>query len=74
MAYYSYKRARDAIPKDFFEEYERKWKEDRGEEFECSCDYDGDLWCMAADYIEYLHKQIAALKCLSTGVDGGQER
>jgi hypothetical protein len=70
MAYYNYKRVRDAIPKDFYEEYERKWKQDNDQDFECSCDYDGDLWCMAAAYIEHLHKQIDALT--SPGAGGGK--
>jgi hypothetical protein len=62
MAYYNYKHVRDSIPKDFYENFEKKWKEETGNEFECSAHYDGDLWIMASDYIDHLHAVIKSLE------------
>ncbi len=65
MAYYNYKRVIKAIPRDWAEAYEKQWLEECGHEFEGTCDYDGDLWCMAADYIEHLHSTSANVRALS---------
>lgn len=46
MAYYNYKRVKDLIPQFIIDQQD--------EDYEGSCDYDGDLWCAAADYIKYL--------------------
>lgn len=56
MAYYNYKRVRDLIPQSFSELWEKNWKEETGQEYDGSADYDGQLWCLAADYIEHLKK------------------
>lgn len=65
MAYYNYKRIYSAVPADFQEAYEAKWKEENGAEFEGTADYDGDLWCLAADYIEHLKAQVDRVSTLS---------
>lgn len=62
MAYYNYKRLRDAIPGEWKKEFEKKWLEETGEEFQGTADYDGDYWCMGADYIEYLHSELEKYK------------
>ena len=54
MAYHNYKLVRDIIP-DFI-------IEQQGGYYEGSCDYDGDLWCAAADYINYLLNKIKELE------------
>jgi len=58
MAYYNYKRVRDLIPDDFRASFEAAWKEETGEEFDGSADYDGSLWCLAADYISDLQSRL----------------
>lgn len=62
MAYYNYKRVRDLIPEAFTKEFEVQWLEDTGREFEGSADYDGDLWILAAVYIEAIQNKINELK------------
>ena len=58
MAYYNYKRVRDLIPEDFRTKFESSWKEETGEEYDETCDYDGTLWILAAHYIEYLQDRL----------------
>ena len=57
MAYYNYKRVRDIIPNEFEETWKKNWLEETGQEYDGSADYDGELWILAADYIEYLQKK-----------------
>jgi hypothetical protein len=57
MAYYSYKRVLELIPKEWQEVFKLAWLEENGSVFDGTADYDGDLWCMAASYIEHLKKQ-----------------
>jgi hypothetical protein len=54
MAYYNYKRVRDSIPDEWGATWDAGWKEQTGEEFDCSADYDGQLWVKASDYIDHL--------------------
>ena len=60
MAAYNYKYVRDRLP---------PYLTDEVEGYEGSCDYDGDMWCSAADYIDALEheiaKQYAATKTIS---------
>jgi hypothetical protein len=58
MAYYNYKHVRDQIPAEFQGPWEKKWKEETGREYEGTCDYDGELWILASDYIDHLHAKI----------------
>lgn len=58
MAYYTYKRVRNLIPNEFSAKWEAAWKEETGQDYDGSADYDGQLWCLAADYIEHLHELI----------------
>lgn len=62
MAYYNYKRVRALIPAQFREEFEARWLEETGREFEGTADYDGDLWVMTAEYIEALQTKINELR------------
>lgn len=58
MASYAYKTILRLIPKDFRDKYEAEWKEETGKEFDYTSDYDGTLWLMAAEYIEYLQGKL----------------
>jgi hypothetical protein len=53
MASYAYKYAREYIPEYIIDA--------QGEDYEGSCDYDGDLWYAASDYIKALEDAVAAL-------------
>ena len=53
MAYYNYKLVRDALP-DYITEAIPN--------YEGTCDYDGDMWVAASNYIDDLLKQLADLK------------
>lgn len=64
MAYYNYKRVRDLIPDDFRSSFEAKWKEETGRNFEGTADYDGDLWIMAAEFIESQRDSLRKVKAL----------
>ena len=53
MSYYNYKYVRDILP---------EWiTKEQGEDYEGGCDYDGDQWCAASDYIYYLIEKIKEL-------------
>lgn len=65
MGYYNYKRMYSVVPSAYREAYEAKWKEENGRDFEGTADYDGDLWCLAADYIEHLTFQLEGVRNLS---------
>ena len=52
MAYYNYKQVRDQLP---------QWVTDEIEDYEGSCDYDGDQWIAASNYIDYLERQLLLL-------------
>ena len=58
MAYYNYKRVAYNIPEFIIKQ--------QGDDYEGGCDYDGDLWCAAADYIDWLEHQIPNLVELLT--------
>ena len=66
MAYYNYKRVRDILPDWIISE--------QGEDYEGSCDYDGDLWVAAEEYILYLEEVIRlkdpTFNFISRSVDG----
>lgn len=62
MAYYNYKHVRDQIPADFQGPWEKAWKEETGRDYEGTCDYDGELWILASDYIDHLHAKIKTLE------------
>jgi hypothetical protein len=59
MAYYNYKRVLDLIPDDFRVSFEATWRKEFGE-YEETCDYDGSLWILAADYISDLQERLKA--------------
>jgi hypothetical protein len=59
MSYYNYKRVRDVIPEEFVERYKAKCLAE-GYEYEGTCNYNGDMWSMTAEYIEELHAQLKA--------------
>ena len=50
MAAYNYKYIRDRVP---------EFITDNIQGYEGTCDYDGDLWLAAADYIDALETEIA---------------
>lgn len=52
MAYYAYKNVRDLLPDHIIKA--------QGEDYEGTCDYDGDMWIAAADYIIELKAQVEA--------------
>jgi hypothetical protein len=54
MAYYNYKRVRDLVPNEFVEEFSKVYKEQTGEDYCGESNYDGDMWIMTANYIDYL--------------------
>ncbi len=51
MAYYNYKHARDITP---------QWAMDMVEDYEGTCDYDGDLWLAVVNYAEALETEVKA--------------
>lgn len=53
MSYYNYKYIRDRLPKFIIDEM--------GEDYEGGCDYDGDQWIAADNYIEHLQREITKL-------------
>ena len=52
MAYYNYKVIRDRIPQHIIDSM--------GEDYEGTCDYDGDLWLAADAYIDELENKLKA--------------
>ncbi len=50
MAMYNYKYVRDQIPEYVTESIE---------DYEGGCDYDGDMWCAASEYIDHLEAELA---------------
>ena len=54
MAWYSYKQVAYNIPASFQRDFEKKFKEEYGREYEGTSDYDGDLWHLVAAYIDHL--------------------
>lgn len=54
MAYYNYKIVRDQIPDNFQAAFVCAYEKQTGNEYEGEANYDGDLWALAAEYIEYL--------------------
>lgn len=53
MAYYNYKVVRDLIPDDFRDKFIEQFEKD-GTEYDHDANYDGHMWLLVADYIEYL--------------------
>jgi len=53
MSYYNYKYVRDQLPEWIIKE--------QGEDYEGDANYDGDQWCAASDYIDYLVSKIKEL-------------
>lgn len=54
MAYYNYKIVRDQIPDEFQKAFACAYEKQTGNEYEGEANYDGDLWILTAEYIEYL--------------------
>jgi hypothetical protein len=61
MAYYTYKQVRDLIPTEFQKAYEKKMKV-QGLEYDGYLIYDGDMWELTAEYIEFLMERIESLE------------
>jgi hypothetical protein len=61
MAYYNYKHVRDLIPDDFRDKFIEEYNKN-GYEYEGTCNYDGDMWLLAAAYIEELLEKIKILE------------
>ena len=73
MAYYAYKNVRDLLPDHIIEA--------QGPDYEGTCDYDGDMWIAAADYIielraenEKLREALQKIANWDEGVLGGTAR
>jgi len=60
MAYYAYKEVRDLIPNDFRDRFEESFKVENGREYDGDANYDGDMWLLAAAYIEHLQCELKA--------------
>lgn len=60
MAYYAYKHVRDIIPDDFQNRFEESFKAENGYEYDGDANYDGDMWLLAAAYIDYLQGELKA--------------
>ena len=58
MAYYNYKRVRDILPDWIISE--------QGEDYEGSCDYDGDLWVACLLYTSPSPRDYAASRMPSS--------
>lgn len=58
MAYYAYKYVRDLIPDDFQNRFEESFKAESGREYDGDSNYDGDMWLLAAAYIEHLQGEL----------------
>lgn len=55
MAYYAYKEVRDLIPEWFSTQYINKWNDECPDyPYDHDPNYDGNMWCLTADYIRYL--------------------
>lgn len=60
MARYAYKEVRDLLPNHIIE--------NMGPDYDGDANYDGDMWCATANYIEEL---IAQRNALQAKIDGG---
>jgi len=56
MAYYAYKTVMTCIPVWFEIEYIKLFQEKTGREYNSDPNYDGDMWLLTAEYIEYLQR------------------
>lgn len=54
MAYYNYKIVRDQIPNEFRDAFICTYEKTTQKEYDGDANYDGDLWVLTAEYIEYL--------------------